>query len=121
MDPLTLDVVLGKIPEHPFGPDRGREASKYIARHIYKSIEEVVQRPAQAMSFLQQIARALAHESKPVRWTTPCGLPWINAYHVPVLKRIALWLHDKGAQVKYRVKLTVGDKRDINKEKSASA
>ena len=42
----------------------------------------VVKKPAEAMGALQALARAVAHEGKPLSWTTPTGLPWVNRYHV---------------------------------------
>jgi DNA-directed RNA polymerase len=116
MRPLAFDVLSGKLDEHPFGADDGRPAAKYLAGHIYDAIEQLVTLPAQAMVMLQKCARALAHEGKPLTWTTPLGLPWINRYHAPVLKRVGLWLRDT------RVRATVaeGNEKEIDKGKSAN-
>jgi DNA-directed RNA polymerase len=116
MKPLGLDVLSGKLPAHPFGEDEGRAASKYLAGHIYDAIEEVVELPAKAMAFLQGCARALAHESKPLSWTTPTGLPWCNRYNVSDVKRIELWLSDTRVQMM----VAEGHKAEIDKDKSAN-
>jgi DNA-directed RNA polymerase len=116
MKPLGFDVLSGKLKAHPFGEDEGRAASKYLAGHIYDAIEEVVELPAKAMAFLQGCARALAHEGKPLSWTTPTGLPWCNRYNVPDVQRLQLWLSDT------RVQMLVADghKPEIDKDKSAN-
>jgi DNA-directed RNA polymerase len=126
MQPLKNDVLSGKLGEHPFASehdfvidkktgkkiskDAGYAAAKYIAGLVYETIVELVQKPARAMEFLQKCARALAHEGKPLRWTTPAGLPWINRYHEPVLQKIKLWLYDKGVKVTKDVVLAVDHK-----------
>jgi DNA-directed RNA polymerase len=68
------------------------------------------------METLQKLARAMAHEGKPVTWVTPLGFPWVNRYHVTAEKAVDLWLHDK------RVQITVADghTKTIDKDKSAN-
>ncbi len=131
MKPLGLSILEGKIPSHPFAhPDDtvinkegkprhmgdGYAAAKYLAGHIYNAIEEIVTKPAEAMAFLQKIARALAHEGKPLSWTTPTGLPWINRYHEHHVKHVELWMQDK------RMHVTVADgyENEINKDRAAN-
>jgi DNA-directed RNA polymerase, mitochondrial len=121
MRPLAFDVLSKKLEEHPFGEDNGFAASKYLAEHVYSAIEEAVHLPAQAMTFLQKLAKALAHEGKPLRWTTPCGLPWINRYHKADCERVTLWMHDRGVRSPYTVKIATGHQNEIDKDKSAAA
>jgi DNA-directed RNA polymerase len=122
LDELEFDVLSGKYEEHPFeayaghGPDTPSAAARYIAAHTYREIEAVVPNPAGAMVFLQSCARALAHEGKPMTWVTPTGLPWVNRYHKPVVRRIRLWCHDRGATLK----IADGYQKEIDKEKAAS-
>ena len=116
MRPLAFDVLAGKLSEHPFGPDDGRVAAKYLAGLIYEGIVSVVHLPAQAMGFLQKAARALAHEGKPLTWTTPTGLPWANRYYEHNVKRVELWLSD----VCIRLNIADGTHKGINKDKSAN-
>jgi DNA-directed RNA polymerase len=130
MRPLELDVLAGTLSTHPYAhPNDTREwpdgrvdtvvgltAAKYLAGHIYAAIEQVVEKPAQAMAFLQKCARALAHEGKPLNWTTPTGLPWSNRYHERIEKRVNLWLSD--AYV--RVRVTDGHKPQIDKDGAAN-
>jgi DNA-directed RNA polymerase len=120
MRPLQFKVLEGKLKKHPFGKDDGYAASSYLARHIYAAIEEVVHRPAQAMAFLQTLARRLAHEGKPLRWTTPCGLPWLNIYRPVMCERVVLFAHDRGVKVEYTAKVGIGHGKEINKDKAAN-
>jgi DNA-directed RNA polymerase len=120
MEPLKLQVLKGELESHPFGDDEGYAASKYLARHVHAAIVRLVQRPAQAMGFMQSLARTLAHEGKPLRWTTPAGLPWINRYHEVDTQRIELWLNDHGVPTRTQVTLATGYKPKISKDKAAS-
>lgn len=120
MRPLAFKVMAGSLPEHPFGEDDGHAASKYLAAHVFDAIEEVVRLPAQAMQFLQKLARALAHEGKPLRWTTPAGVPWINRYHQSDVQRVNLWLQDGGVRVRSRMTVAVSSQNAIDKDKAAN-
>jgi hypothetical protein len=50
---------------YPFGDDDGYKASWYLAQHNYAAIKGVTSLPAQAMAFLQKLARAMAHRISP--------------------------------------------------------
>jgi DNA-directed RNA polymerase, mitochondrial len=127
MDPLSRDVLRGKLEEHPFAPhhrgaiDKPGKAARFIASYVYECIEAQVQRPAAVMKFLQSLAKTTAHEGKPLRWTTPTGLPWINRYHDPIVMRLRLYLHDRGVKEIMNSRVTVGHEPEINKERAANA
>jgi DNA-directed RNA polymerase len=121
MQPLALEVLSGERPYHPFGEDNGFMASRFLASQIFSAIEEVVKKPAEAMSFLRQLAKALAHENKAVTWITPVGVPWINRYHAPSTERLTLWLHDKGVTMPHTVGVAMGWQKDIDKTKAANS
>lgn len=119
MRPLSRQVARGELKEHPFGPDEGLAASRYLAGHIYAAIQEVVFLPAQAMRFLQKLSNAMAAENKPLQWTAPTGLPWINRYHASITKRVRLYLHDTAVKVPLKATLAVGYMEKIDKGKAA--
>jgi DNA-directed RNA polymerase len=121
MQPLALEVLAGERPYHPFGEDNGFTASRFLASQIFSAIEEVVKKPAEAMSFLRQMAKALAHENKPVTWITPVGVPWINRYHAYNVERVTLWLNDKGVTVPHTVGVATSWQKDIDKNKAANS
>jgi DNA-directed RNA polymerase len=121
MKPLELEVLKQQREYHPFGNDNGFIASRFLAAQIFSAIEEVVLKPAEAMSFLRQIAKAMAHENKPVSWITPVGVPWINRYHEPTVNRITLWLNDKGVTMPHTVGVATQWAKKINKTKAANS
>lgn len=134
MKPLQIAVLRGKLPEHPFEVAEdtfetkegvtltipGRTASRLLGPLTFETIEEVVQRPAEAMRFLQAISKALSHEGKPTVWHTPLGLPVVLHYPNQKVERLTLWMHDNG--VRSRTSVSVAeDAPGIDKSRAANA
>lgn len=93
MIPLQYKVLSGELAEHPFGTE-WHVVAQYLATVIYRTIEEVVHYPAQAMKFLQRIASTMSHEGKPLIWHTPLGLPVVLKYPKSDEVRHHLYLSD---------------------------
>jgi DNA-directed RNA polymerase, mitochondrial len=123
MLPLELKRLKGEITTHPFGEthDEWKLVARYLARHTLAAIKQVVSLPAGAMGFMQNIARALAHESKPVKWVSPAGVPCANRYQENKTEQLQLWCYDKGVKVRTRVIVATESLPEINKDKAASA
>jgi DNA-directed RNA polymerase len=123
MLPQELKWLKKEIEQHPFGETEAdwRASCRYLAKHIMAAIKSVVKGPAEAMEFMQILAKTLAHEGKPLRWVSPAGLPWINRYHENTTERVELWCYDKGVKVRSRVTVSTGYDTPIAKEKAASA
>jgi DNA-directed RNA polymerase, mitochondrial len=116
MQPLQHKVLAKLLERHPYVVDEdtftaksgdvvtipGRTAAKYLAGVIHGAIEDVVDLPAQAMRFLQGIAKALSHEGKPVVWHTPLGLPVVMRYPKTTTTRVEMFLHDKGVRIMHK-------------------
>lgn len=121
MVPLQYDVLSGKLPLHPFGDFKSQlVASRYLAKTVYRSIEQTVSRPARAMEFLQGIAKTMSHESKPVIWHTPLGFPVVMRYANMDTTRLTLALHDRGVQLTIKPRIAV-ELVGIDKRRAASA
>ena len=122
MEPLQVEVLKGLRKEHPFGDESSQHgAAMYLAKCAYKAITQVVEKPAEAMGFLQVLARQLAREGKPLRWVSPCGLPWINRYHDPILDTVYLTLNENGVKRRHQITVSVGFEPEINKYRAADA
>lgn len=105
MRPLSLEVLEGRLEEHPYGADHGFAASLYIAKVVWTAVNEVVTDASLGMKFFQRCAQVLAHEAKALVWFTPIGLPVLHKYVTYQVKQVSLWLYDK--------RLSVGN---VNKE-----
>ena len=116
--PRDTKALLGDYPR-PFGNERKQRwgAAYYLAEHVYAAIEEVVEGPARVKNFLRALSNAATDGGKPLRWTTPVGIPWINRYHEPLFREIALWLFNW--PVPYTTKRIVGETPKINKADAA--
>lgn len=120
MRPLSLLVLSGELDKHPYGEDGGYAVARYLSGLTYSAIVETVERPAEVMRYLQQIARVMAHESKPITWTTPLGFPVMLRVANNNLRRVDLFLHDNGIKVRY-TPVSLVEAGGINKSKQASA
>jgi len=79
--PLNREVREGKRTEHPFGdPATAYRAASYLAKVVWQAVNEVVSRAGEGMEFFKATASVLAHEGKPVRWTSPIGIPVVHQY-----------------------------------------
>lgn len=121
MRPIKLKLLKKELSEHPFEDEEtAYAAAKYLAKRVHAAIESIVSLPAQAMGFMQALARALAHEGKPLRWTTPAGIPWINSYRPPITQTVKLWLNDKGVRVRTDITVATDRAPEMAKDKCAS-
>lgn len=134
MVPLQYEVLSGKREAHPFEVQAdtfklktgafvtlpGHTASRYLSKVVYNAIKETVERPAEAMAFLQGIARTMSHEGKPVVWHTPLGFPVVMRYANTETKQIKLTLHDKGVPINVKPRIAV-ELAGIDKRRATSA
>lgn len=133
MHPLQHKVVTKKLKLHPyqvaadtFLPKNakmevtwpGWTAAKMIGGTTFDSIGEVVKRPQEAMEFLQKIARATAHEGKPVVWTTPMGMPVVLHYPNHKSNQVHLWMMDRGVRFQTRC---ANQQESVGIDKNAAA
>jgi DNA-directed RNA polymerase len=91
--------------------------AKELACAIYRAIEGKVPKAAAVLHYLRQLAGICAEHELPLRWETPLGLPVINRYHDPETERIAVVVKGRRRDVK----LTVGDKESIAKDRAEDA
>lgn len=120
MRPLALKVLAGDIDKHPFGDDGGYAAARYLSGLTYAAIVETVSKPAEVMRFLQTVARVMAHEQKPVTWTTPLGMPVMLRVPNTQTRQIDLFLHDKMVKLRLAPRSLI-ETPGINKMKVANA
>jgi DNA-directed RNA polymerase len=115
MADLKEEVERGERTEHPFG-DQQDAARHFFAELVFKTIPKVAPGPAQVMKLLKKIAEVLADVGKPVCWTTPVGLPWINQYTKKGKgHQIKLWMHDRGVRPLYYEPTSEIDKKEAMK------
>ena len=107
MKPLEDEVLAGHRAEHPFGSDNGRAAAGYLAEKVWIAVNQVVSKAAEGMKFLQKCAQLMAHEAKPLEWTTPVGFPVVHKYEEWDVKRVSMFLHDRKVPV---IEATTKDK-----------
>ena len=100
MQPLALKVLEGQLVEHPYGLDNGFKASLYIAKVVWRAVNEIVKDASLGMKFFQRCAQVLAHERKGLFWVSPVGLPVLHKYTDWDIKTVRLFLYDKTVPIK---------------------
>ncbi|WP_066803216.1 DNA-directed RNA polymerase [Sphingomonas asaccharolytica] len=115
MRPLADEVALGERVHHPYSlltertnketgevtlvQDGGFTCAQTLASHVYAAVTRVAPKADEAATWFQQVAATLAHESLPVVWRTPTGLPVIQRYSEFTSKRVNMWLYDRKVAV----------------------
>lgn len=103
-------------PLPPFEADGFRECS-FLAKMIKDSLGEVVVSAAEAMEWLQGVAKIAAAENLPIIWTTPVGFPVRQEYRQAITSRVRTEI----AGTFYRTLLRTHDSDKINKRRMTSA
>ena len=72
---------------------------RYLAKLIYEAIGEVVVSAREGMDWLQECAKVLSHEDRPIYWTVPTGFIVKQKYLKPVVKEIKTVINGKLASL----------------------
>lgn len=115
MRPLADRVALGELSKHPYDMlvtredketgesvqrlDGGFTCAQTLAAHIHKAVVDVAPKADQASSWFQGVAALLAHESLPVIWRTPMGMPVLQRYSEYTSKAVNMWLYNSKVHV----------------------
>jgi DNA-directed RNA polymerase len=92
---------------------------KYLATIIYESIGEVVVSAREGMDWLQEVARVLSKDSRPIYWTVPTGFIVKQKYLRPIVKQVKTIINGKLASLFSAH--GVGDKLDKHKQTNGIA
>lgn len=128
MRPAAIEVLQGHLASHPWEmlrtsksgetkPDGGFTAASYIAKCIWRAVNDIVTDACVGMAFFRRCAQLLAHEGKGLVWVTPVGLPVLHLYPEYHTKKVTLFLHDRSVQLFART----GASEIVNKAKAADA
>ena len=112
MKPLANDVMKGRLEAHPFGDDDGYQAANFMAKHVWKAVNEVIFKGAEGMAYFKALADICSKDGKLMAWTTPLNFPVYHRYDQMVGKKIKLYLHDRDTNVRKRTQVTVLEKRE---------
>ncbi|MBV9842979.1 MAG: hypothetical protein JOY99_15840 [Sphingomonadaceae bacterium] len=91
------------LPPHLGGADN-YDAANYLSHVLYGAISEVVSAAARAMRWLRDVAKVAAEAKTPIRWTTPDGLPIVQAYREAFGQRVQA--HWRGQLVSLTLKVS---------------
>lgn len=80
VDEWYQDQIKSKKIVNPFTEDERYKVTGYLAKLTWESINEVLDRPAECMGWLREVAHLVASQQLPIAWTTPAGFPVHQAY-----------------------------------------
>lgn len=110
-----LDATEGRYLN---GTEDNYHAAKFAAETIWNALGETVVAARSAMDWLQETSKVLSKANLPVRWTTPMGLPVMQAYREGGPDQINVFVDG----VRTRLKLVVEtDKIDSRRQASGIA
>lgn len=101
----------------PLFEGSGQKECMYMAKVIQRSLGMVVVSAAQAMGWLQKVAKIVAKENLPIRWSTPVGFPVLQDYRRPNLKRVNTVLHG-GLRIQQTIAEGMSTKLDTKRMES---
>lgn len=91
----AVNEKLGR--DNPFGDEASR-ARVLLAGQVWAAMGEVIVSSRQAMGWVQQVARALAAENKPMIWTAPSGWMAVQVYWNTRRRTVTTRFHGKAMQ-----------------------
>lgn len=84
---LDADNESRGLPPHLEGADN-YDAATALSYVLWDAISDVVSAASQAMAWLRDVAKVAAKSGQPIWWTTPTGLPVMQAYRTQSHRRI---------------------------------
>jgi DNA-directed RNA polymerase, mitochondrial len=92
--------VVEKTKVNPFGDD-GFKATSFLAGLTWSCINEVLDKPKQAMSWLQEVSRTITKTGAPISWVTPSGFPVVQDYKKLKDSKVCTHIGGKGVHIKW--------------------
>lgn len=114
----ALDQLDGDVPYLTFTArlQDNAKAATFLAPIVRNAIASRMTKAAEAMDFLQKLARVYSKTGRPLRWTTPLGVPIVQYYPTTTSLRKKLFIN--GQRHDLQVVKAAPDKLD--KKRAAS-
>lgn len=112
------DTVMPAVLENPLSFSKPKQAASYMAKLIWDSVQKVVVKAVEAMTWLQDASSLLASQTDtmgnalPTYWVTPAGFPVKQEYHKTEMRQVKLVL---GTSVMIHAEDTTGGKLENTK------
>lgn len=103
------NAAAGK-PPHLEGADN-YQAAMWLSHVLWDCISDVVSAASSAMSWLREVAKIASEAEQPIWWTTPMGLPVLQAYRSSSASQINVHWQGRRIQPVLRVDGEAIDKR----------
>ena len=103
VDEWYQDTIRKSKITNPFSEDLRYRVTGYLAKLVWNSINEVLDKPTQCMNWLKKVSEICTENNLNIEWTTPTGFHVLQDYktfsHQDVKTKLsgkATWVHFRG-------------------------
>lgn len=89
----------------PFDDFTRYDAVGYLAKLIWRGINEVLEKPKECMTWLHKCAKAVSATGEGVNWTSPSGFPVYQFYHNVAARKVSSKLYGQGVHIYFEKEL----------------
>lgn len=93
-----------KIP-NPFDHDEHYVVVGYLAKLVWQSINEVLDKPKQCMSWMHQVAKEVSSQGKDLNWVSPSGFPVCQSYKNTRAAKVSSKIYGQGVHIYFENEL----------------
>ncbi len=110
------EQIHGKQRQKPFDEDDRFAAINYLAKLVWRAIEEVLDKPKKCMKWFQACARLIADKNRALSWVSPSGFPVNQQYFNIHSQQVNTYISGKATCVKFNEEdlTTISRRRMIN-------
>lgn len=101
-----IETALGKLDEDDdayLGGAENHTAALYMAGVVWEALGDTVVAARTAMDWLQKVSEVMTKAEMPVRWTSPIGLPVMQAYTDMISKGLEVFVGGRRIQLKLKM------------------
>lgn len=101
VDEWYQDKLKSKRVTNPFSEMERYTVTGYLSKLTWQSINEVLDKPTQCMTWLKQVAKLIAKTNQGIQWTTPTGFPVQQDYKKTIAQTVTTKLGGQGTHIKW--------------------
>ena len=101
VDEWYQDCLRKEKRNNPFTEKDRYKVTGYLAKHVWASINEVLDKPKQCMDWLKKVSDILSEERLDISWVTPSGFPVLQSYKTFTSKDVKTKISGKATWVRY--------------------
>lgn len=102
VDEWYQDCLRKERRANPFSEANRYKVTGYLARHVWDSINEVLDKPTQCMNWLKKVSEICTDNNVDITWVTPTGFPVLQDYKSFSRQSVKTKISGKATWVKFK-------------------